>query len=353
MGTAQDPEPPGALSAGGRYDAVLLVSFGGPESADEVMPFLENVTAGSGVPPERLAAVAEQYYRLGGVSPINEQCRRLRAALAARIDDAGYDLPVYWGNRNWKPMLDDVVAEIAAAGHRRVLAVSTSAYSSYSSCRQYLEDIASARAAAGPDAPTVDKVRAYYDHPGFVEPFIESAVEARGRLPASEQADAVLLATGHSIPESMAQACAYEKQIRETARLVADGAGFEGWELAWQSRSGPPETPWLEPDVNDCLAALADGTKAVVLAPVGFVTDHAEVLWDLDVAAAATAERLGISLTRAVTPGTAPDDRFVAMWMELLRERLEPGTARRGMGGMGVRPDVCPPGCCPPRAGRR
>ena len=316
------------------------------------MPFLENVTAGRGVPFERLAAVAEQYRHFNGVSPINEQCRRLRAALEARIDSAGYDLPVYWGNRNWKPLLRDVVAEIAADGHRRVLAVTTSPYSSYSSCRQYLEDIADARASAGPDAPTVDKVRAYYDHPGFVEPFVESVLEARSRLPTPEQSDAVLLATAHSIPEVMAQACDYERQMREAARLVAAGAGFTDWELVWQSRSGSPETSWLEPDVNERLRSLAGRTKAVVLAPVGFVTDHMEVMWDLDVVAASTAEQFGMSLTRAVTPGTEPDDRFVAMCVELLRERIEPGTSRRSMGDLGVRPDVCPADCCLSPVGR-
>ena len=341
--TGEYPE----ISADKSYEAVLLVSFGGPEGTDDVIPFLENVTAARGIPAERLAAVAEQYYHVGGVSPLNEQCRQLRAALAAHLSSAGFELPVYWGNRNWTPLIADTLAEIAADGHRSVLAVMTSPYSSYSGCRQYLEDIAEARSKLGSEAPIVDKVRAYYDHPGFVEPFIESAAEARNRLPVLERAQAILVATAHSIPESMAQACDYEQQLQEVAQLVASGAGFDSWALAWQSRSGSPETPWLEPDVNEFLASLAADTKAVVLAPIGFVTDHMEVIWDLDVIAAKTAAKLGISISRAVTPGSGPDERFVAMWAELIQERLAPRTPRRGMGSLGARPDVCPPGCCP------
>ena len=288
------------------YDSVLIVSFGGPEGPDEVEPFLANVTAGRGVPAERLAAVARQYQHFGGVSPINAQCRRLRAALAERLAAAdGLDLPVYWGNRNWHPYLADTVAEMAAAGHRRALAVVTSAYSSYSGCRQYLEDIAAARATVGAAAPVIDKVRAYYDHPGFVAPFVDAVSAARRSLPDGLRAEARLVFTAHSIPATMAAGCAYEQQLGETARLVAEGAGFDGWTMAWQSRSGPPSVPWLAPDINDCLSELAgDGAEAVVLAPIGFVTDHMEVMWDLDVEAAGTAEALGLQLARAVTPGT-------------------------------------------------
>ena len=330
------------------YDAVLLVSFGGPEGPSEVEPFLANVAAGRDVPPERLAAVARQYQRFGGVSPLNAQCRRLRAALAARLAGAGLDMPVYWGNRNWVPYLADTVAEMAAAGHRRALAVATSAYSSYSGCRQYLDDIEAARAAVGGGAPAIDKVRAYYDHPGFVAPFVDAVAAARGSLPAEVRSGAHLVFTAHSIPEAMAAGCDYERQLHETARLVAAGAGFDAWTMAWQSRSGPASVPWLEPDVNECLDRLSRdrGVEAVVLAPIGFVTDHMEVMWDLDVVAAGTAEALGVLMARAVTPGTGPDDRFVAMWQELVTERIVPGAARRALGRLGAGPDACPPGCC-------
>ena len=330
------------------YDAVVIVSFGGPEGPSEVEPFLSNVTAGREIPAERLAAVARQYQHFGGVSPLNAQCRRLRTALARRLAAAGHDLPVYWGNRNWVPYLADAVAEMAAAGHHRALAVVTSAYSSYSGCRQYLDDIEAARAAVGDGAPAIDKVRAYYDHPGFVSPFIDAVTAARGSIPEELRPDAQLVVTAHSIPDAMAAGCDYERQLDETARLVATGAGFDAWTKAWQSRSGRASVPWLEPDVNECLERLSrdDGVEAVVLAPIGFVTDHMEVMWDLDVVAAGTAAELGMRLVRAVTPGTAPDDRFVAMWQELITERVDPGVPRRSLGRLGVGPDACPGGCC-------
>ena len=333
------------------YDSVLLVSFGGPEDPCDVEPFLANVTAGRQIPAERLAAVARQYHHFGGVSPLNEQCRRLRDSLAARLEASGRDLPVYWGNRNWTPFLADAVAEMAAAGHRRALAVVTSAYSSYSGCRQYLDDIAAAQASVGETAPAIDKVRAYYDHPGFVVPFVDAVADARVTLPAEVRAGAQLVFTAHSIPESMAAGCDYQQQLSETARLVAAGAGFDSWTMAWQSRSGPPSVPWLEPDVNDCLRELSDrGAASVVLAPIGFVTDHMEVMWDLDVVAAGTADELGLRLVRASTPGTRPDDRFVAMWQELVEERLDPARPRRSLGRLGAGPDGCPAGCCPLRS---
>ena len=339
------------LGIAAAYDAVVIVSFGGPEGPLEVDPFLANVTAGREIPAERLAAVARQYQHFGGVSPLNAQCRRLRTALAGRLAAAGQDLPVYWGNRNWIPYLADTVAEMAAAGHRRALAVATSAYSSYSGCRQYLDDIEAARDAVGTGAPAIDKVRAYYDHPGFVSPFVDAVAAARGSLPAEVRPDARLVFTAHSIPEAMAAGCDYERQLDETARLVATGAGFDSWTMAWQSRSGPASVRWLEPDVNECLERLSrhHGVEAVVLAPIGFVTDHMEVMWDLDVVAAGTADALGIRLARAVTPGTGPDDRFVAMWQELITERIVPGTARRALGRLGAGADTCPTGCCPPR----
>ena len=335
---------------GPAYDSVLLVSFGGPEDPRDVEPFLANVTAGRQIPAERLEAVARQYHHFGGVSPLNEQCRRLRDALAERLKASGRDLPVYWGNRNWTPYLADTVAEMAAAGHRRALALVTSAYSSYSGCRQYLDDIAAARASVGATAPAIDKVRAYYDHPGFITPFADEVAGARMSLPAELRSQARLVFTAHSIPESMAAGCDYERQLGETARLVATGAGFDGWTMAWQSRSGPPSVPWLEPDVNDCLRELSSrGAAAVVLAPIGFVTDHMEVMWDLDMVAAGTAADLSLRLVRASTPGTGPDDRFVAMWQELVEERLDDTAARRSLGRLGPGPDRCPDACCPLR----
>ena len=335
---------------GPAYDSVLLVSFGGPEGPADVEPFLANVTAGRQIPAERLEAVARQYHHFDGISPLNEQCLRLRDALAARLAASGRDLPVYWGNRNWTPYLAETVAEMAAAGQRRALAVVTSAYSSYSGCRQYLDDIAAARAAMGETAPAIDKVRAYYDHPGFIAPFVDAVADARMSLPADVRSGARLVFTAHSIPESMAAGCDYERQLGETARLVAAGAGFDSWTMAWQSRSGPASVPWLEPDVNDCLRELSGrGAAAVVLAPIGFVTDHMEVMWDLDVVAAGTAADLGLRLVRASTPGTGPDDRFVAMWLELIVERLDPAKPRRSLGRLGTGPDRCPDGCCPLR----
>lgn len=330
------------------YDAVVIVSFGGPEGPDEVMPFLENVTAGRGVPRSRLEEVARQYDLTGGVSPLNEQCRRLRRELARELDRAGIGLPVYWGNRNWRPWLPDAVAAMADDGRRRALALVTSAYSSYSGCRQYLEDIEAARAAVGPRAPAIDKIRPYYDHPGLIEGWADAVADASAELEESlgPGPEARLVFTAHSIPAAMARACQYERQLREAAGLVAAASGRSGWDLAWQSRSGSPSAPWLEPDVNDHLRAIAPVHRRVVLAPIGFVTDHMEVLWDLDVAAAAAAASSGIELARAVAPGTAPDPRFVAMWRELIEERLG-GGPRRALGSLGAGPDFCPSGCCP------
>ncbi len=353
-------------SAATVYDAVLLVSFGGPEGPDDVAGFLRRVTAGRSIPEERLAEVGEHYLAFGGVSPINEQCRRIRAALEGELARRGRALGVYWGNRNWHPLLADTVRQMADDGVRRALAVVTSAYSSYSGCRQYLDDIAAARAALGEQAPQIDKVRAYFDHPGFVEPWADAVADARSTLAASSPA---LVFTAHSIPVAMAEACDYETQLRETARLIAErsssvqdasqesrgasapsdsSASAASWSLAWQSRSGPPQVPWLEPDINDELGRLAAaGTPAAVIAPIGFVSDHIEVLWDLDNEARQTAESLGIETARAVAPGTAPDPRFVAMLADLIDERLDPAKPRAALGALGVRPDRCPADCCP------
>ena len=323
------------------YDAVLVVSFGGPEGPDDVVPFLENVTRGRGIPRERLEQVGEHYFLFGGRSPINDQCRALIGELEPALAAAGIGLPVYWGNRNWDPLLTDTMRRMAADGVQRAIAFVTSATSSYSGCRQYREDIERARSEVGAEAPIVDKIRQYYDHPGFIEPMIDNTRAALDRV----GPDSRLVFTAHSLPMSMARTSDYEAQLREASRLVAEGVGVADWDLVWQSRSGPPQMPWLEPDVNDHLEAIAaPGETAVVLVPIGFISDHMEVLYDLDTEAVATAERLGLELTRAATVGTDP--RFVAMIVELIEERRSEAP-RRALGDLAIRPDVCPADCCP------
>jgi ferrochelatase len=336
------------------YDAFLLVSFGGPEHPDEVMPFLENVTRGRGVPPERLAEVAQHYQRFGGVSPINQHCRELISAIRADFAVHGLELPVYWGNRNWRPMLADTLAQMRDHGIERAVAFVTSAYGSYSSCRQYLDDIAAARETVGPGAPEVDKLRHFFDHPGFVEPFADATKTAYKELDPSARATTRLVFTAHSIPVSMARTAGptpegglYERQLRETARLVAERSLPEvGWDLVWQSRSGPPSVPWLEPDINEQLRLLAkEGVTQVVVVPIGFVSDHLEVVWDLDEEAAATARQLGLGFARAHTPGA--DARFVTMVRDLVVERMRPSSdgTRKALGRLDHW-DVCPAHCC-------
>lgn len=336
------------------YEAVLLVGFGGPERPEDVLPFLANVTRGRGVPPERLAEVAEHYQHFGGVSPINQQNRELLAAIRADFAANGVDLPVYWGNRNWHPMLADTVAQMRVDGIGTALAFVTSAYGGYSSCRQYQEDLVAARSAVGPEAPMIDKLRQFWDHPGFVEPHVDAVRAALGKLDPSRRASTRLVFTAHSVPTAMAAAAGpqggrYEAQLRETAALVAASAAPDlRYDLVWQSRSGPPHVPWLEPDVNDHLTLLAaDGVSSVVVSPIGFVSDHLEVVWDLDTEAAATAKRLGLDFARAGTPGTDP--RFVAMVRELVIERVNPPdtSPRRRLGTLPVW-DTCPAGCCVP-----
>ena len=338
------------------FDAVLLLSFGGPNGPDDVLPFLENVTRGRGVPSERLEEVAEQYHLFGGVSPINDQNRALLDALRAELDRRGHALPLYWGNRNWAPFVEDTMREISGAGHRRVLALSTSAWSSYSACRQYHEDLARACAAvasAGGAPPLVHKVRPYWNVPGFIEAMVERVADAR-----AEQPDGRLVFTAHSVPLSMASTSDYELQLRDAAALIAERVepGAE-WDLVFQSRSGPPQVPWLEPDIVDHLGALAAaGVRDVVVVPVGFTSDHMEVLFDLDTQAAAAADELGVTMVRAGTVGTHP--AFVAGLVDVLEENLL-GTEPVVLGPLGPRVNPCRPDCCPapvrpggPAAGR-
>jgi protoporphyrin/coproporphyrin ferrochelatase len=304
--------------------AFLLVSFGGPEGPDEVMPFLRNVTAGRNVPDERLARVAEHYYHFGGVSPINAQNRELLSAIEREFAGNRIDLPVYWGNRNWPPFLTDTMRAMAEDGIRSVIAFATAAYSSYSSCRQYREDIDRARAAVGADAPAVVKIPPYYGHSMFAASFIRATSRALAALPADTRNDAQLVFTAHSVPESMAAASgpsgeAYHAQLTQVAGRVAAGIGRNTWQLAYQSRSGPPSVSWLGPDINECLTGLAKaGAPAVVVVPIGFVSDHMEVMFDLDVEAAGTAADLGLPMARAATPGTDP--QFVALISSLVSD---------------------------------
>lgn len=333
------------------YDAVVVVSFGGPEGPEEVMPFLRNVTRGRDVPTRRLEEVAEHYLRRGGRSPINDQNRRLVAALCSALREAGVDLPVYWGNRNWQPMLAEVVEAMRADGARRALAFVTSAFGSYSGCRQYREAIA--RAIAGCDgAPEIHKLRLYWNHPGFIEPMAEGVRGALSRLAgAPSTGPARLVFSAHSIPTAMAAGAPYERQLREAASLIAARlppgvADAHRWDLVYQSRSGPPSDPWLEPDVMDHLEALhREGVGDVVLVPLGFVSDHMEVIHDLDDEAAGAAAALGMRLERSPTVGTHP--AFVDMIVELIRERLDPGVPRRALGSADPWPDLCATDCCP------
>jgi protoporphyrin/coproporphyrin ferrochelatase len=339
----------------GAYDAFLLVSFGGPEGMDDVLPFLRNVTRGRGIPEQRLAEVAEHYRHFGGVSPINAQCRALLDAISKDFAAAGLDLPLYWGNRNWQPYLAETVASMRDAGVRRAIAFVTSAYGSYSSCRQYLDDIDRARAEVGPDAPVIDKLRHYHDHPGHIEPHADALRRALSTLPADRREHTRVVFTAHSIPVSMAEAAGaasqhgvggrYQAQLREVAGLVAARAGWDrAWDLVWQSRSGPPQVPWLEPDIVDHLRALREqGVAAVAVAPIGFISDHLEVIWDLDTEAAEAAGELGLAFARAQTPGTDP--RFVAMVRELVMERLSAAAPRAALGTIRTW-DACEVGCC-------
>ena len=329
------------------FDAIVVVSFGGPEGSDDVMPFLENVTRGRGVPRERLLEVAEHYHHFGGVSPINEQNRALIDALAEDLRAHGIDLPVYFGNRNWKPLLTDTLREMQADGVRNAIAFLTSAYSSYSGCRQYRENLFDAQREVGPDAPDVSRLRMLFNHPGFVEANADRVRAALAEVPAG----AHVAFTAHSIPVAMAKNCAYEAQLRETARLVAEQVGVESWRVVYQSRSGSPQVPWLDPDVCDHLEELcAAGAPGVVVSPLGFVSDHLEVLYDLDVEARETAERLGLPFARAGTAGTHP--AFVTAIREAIQERLDHGAPRRALGRFGPSHDTCAPDCCLPGNGR-
>jgi len=330
-----------------KYDALLVVSFGGPESNDEVIPFLENVLRGKNVPRERMLAVAEHYYHFGGKSPINRQNRELIAALRLELDQHGLKLPVYWGNRNWNPLLADTLMQMKHDGVRHALAFVTSAYSSYSGCRQYRENIAAAQARVGPGAPEADKLRVFYNHPGFIEPTVERVRSALNNLPNNARDRARVVYTAHSIPLSMAQSCRYVSQLEEVGRLVSTQLGRSGDRLVFQSRSGPPTQPWLEPDVLDYIREIKqrDLAAGVVIAPIGFISDHMEVLYDLDTEAKQLCAELQLPMIRAGTVGAHP--RFVRMIRELIEERISEEPVRIALGTLGPSHDICPADCCP------
>lgn len=331
------------------YDALIVISFGGPEGMNDVIPFLENVLRGKNVPRERMLAVAKHYELFGGVSPINAQNRQLIASLQHEFAANGPHLPIYFGNRNWHPLLPDTLSQMRDDGVRKALAFVTSAYSSYSGCRQYLENIEAARASV-PDAPQVDKIRAFYNHPEFIRANVEQIETALAQFPEPQREFMHVIFTAHSIPQSMAASCDYARQLQETARLVflelGDGkAAPSGYSLAYQSRSGSPAQPWLEPDICDHLNTLKSaGIADVVVAPIGFVSDHIEVLYDLDHEAQEVAKQLGINMRRARTAGSRP--AFVKMIRELVLERMDQAAERRFLGNDGIRPDICAPGCC-------
>lgn len=332
------------------YDALLVVAFGGPEGPEDVMPFLENVTRGRNIPRERLAEVGEHYMHFGGVSPLNAQNRALIAALEAELAENGPNLPIYFGNRNWQPFLTDTLAQMAKDGVKRALAFFTSGYSSYSGCRQYRENIMEAQFLVGPTAPQVDKLRVFYNHPRFIEVNADCVRQALAQIPEEGRAQAHIAFTAHSIPSSMAQHCQYEAQLQDASALVMAELGVENpWSLVYQSRSGPPFQPWLEPDILDHMEDLkGQGITDLVIAPIGFLSDHMEVMFDLDTEAMDAGEELSMNVIRAATAGVDP--RFIHMIRDLIVERIQSEQGldpqRLALGERGASHDVCPVNCC-------
>ncbi len=328
------------------YQALIVVSFGGPEGPDDVMPFLENVLRGKNVPRERMEEVAEHYQHFNGVSPINEQNRNLIAELQKALARHEIELPIYFGNRNWYPTIDEALAQMKADGIQKALAFFTSAYSCYSGCRQYRENIQVAREKLGDAAPEIHKLRMFFNHPMFVEACADRVREQLDQILASRRAQTRLVFTAHSIPMSMAEGCNYETQLREASRLVAESLGNFSWDLVYQSRSGPPSQPWLEPDVCDFLKQLRDeGCQDVIVMPIGFLSDHMEVLFDLDTEAAEVCQEIGLNMRRAHSVGTHP--QFIEMIVDLMVERMN-NREKSVVGNLPASHDVCPAGCCLP-----
>jgi protoporphyrin/coproporphyrin ferrochelatase len=332
------------------YDAILVVGFGGPEKKEDVMPFLENVTRGRNIPRERLEEVAEHYYHYEGISPINQQVRDLLQVLKPALQEAGVSQPIYWGNRNWHPMLEDTVAQMKQDGVDKVLGLVLAGYSSYSSCRQYREDMYRAGETSGWEASQFDKIRVFFNHPDFVEAnadHVKQAAESFGGDPYH------LVFTAHSIPNSMSENCDYELQLTEASRLVAEavGLGADDWKLVYQSRSGRPQDPWLDPDICDYLKDYsANGVKNVVVLPIGFLSDHMEVMFDLDEEAQEICAEVGLNMQRAATVGLHP--KFINMLVELIQERTGQLASKQAIGQFGPNHDVCPFDCCPAPARR-
>jgi ferrochelatase len=327
------------------YDAIMIVSFGGPEGPDDVMPFLENVLRGKNVPRERMLEVSEHYKHFGGISPINEQNRQLVAALETELTDHDINIPVYWGNRNWDPLLPDALQKMKDDGIENALAFFTSIYSCYSGCRQYRENIAEAQAHVGEGAPDISKLRMAFNHPLYIEASVARVKHALDQIPTQRQSKARFVFTAHSIPMSMATGSDYAKQLTETCRLIMEALGDYNWDLVYQSRSGSPHHPWLEPDVCDHIQTLKTESDAtdLVLFPVGFISDHMEVLFDLDTEAKEICDTLGINMVRAKSVGIHP--AFVSMIRELILERTS-GAEKRATGTLPANWDVCPPDCC-------
>jgi protoporphyrin/coproporphyrin ferrochelatase len=337
-----------ALNRNG-YQALLVLSFGGPNQPDDVIPFLENVLRGRNVPRERMLEVAEHYYHFGGKSPINEQNLALIDALRADLDANGLtDFPIYFGNRNWHPLLEDTMRQMARDGIHKALCLTTSSFSSYSGCRQYRENIAGAAGNIGPEAPRLDKIRVWYNHPHFIEASADRVREALTHLSDSKSKDALLVFTAHSIPSAMAETCNYEKQLSESCRLVAESLGGRDYVLVYQSRSGPPQQPWLEPDIGDFIRerAAAGDRRPLAIVPIGFVSDHMEVMFDLDEEARQICDEEKVPMVRAASVGTHP--RFVEMLRLLVEERLSENPLRLAIGDFPPNHDVCPENCCPP-----
>lgn len=330
------------------YDAILIVGFGGPEKREDVIPFLENVLRGRNVPQERMLEVAEHYYLFDGISPINAHVRQLIDSLRTELDSNDIPLPIYWGNRNWHPLLAETMQQMADAGIQRALGLVLSAYSSYSSCRQYLENLNTARDAVGRDAPQIDKIRVFYNHPDFIAANADHLRMALEHFSQQQRETVHIAYTAHSIPCSMAGTCDYEKQLAETCRLVSEELAIprERWKLVYQSRSGRPNDPWLEPDICDHLTTIHEqGVTNLVILPIGFLSDHLEVLYDLDIEAREVCETLGLNMVRAATPGTHP--RFITMLRKLIQEPLTDSPLREAIGRYGPNHDVCPADCCP------
>jgi ferrochelatase len=327
-------------------DAILFVSFGGPNEHADVMPFLENVTRGRGIPRERLEVVAEHYHHFGGKSPINEQNLAIISDLTKLMAQQGPEIPIYFGNRNWHPFLNDTFTQMKADGVTRVFAFVTSAFSCYSGCRQYRENLYAAQDATGTQSMEIHKLRVYFNHPGFIDPLVDWVKAAIEKNPKAR-----LIFTAHSIPIWMSNGSKYVAQLEEASKLVASAAGITEYDLVYQSRSGAPNMPWLEPDILDHMRALhASGTNDILICPIGFISDHMEVLYDLDEEARLLAEELGMNLQR--TPTSSHDPRFAAMIRELVLERRGDQLTRIALGTMGPSHDVCPVDCCTPPPAR-